>query len=421
MKFLLKYPVLLIGLIILFSCYLDVIYAFVTREWLFKGVLDIPPMQFAAWKLIFSKVLLLGSLASLYFHRDHASLFVQTLTVTVLTLPNLTYYTHEEMAVFVPILAAALPWVVLLVPKLRWLPPSLPSTLPREHVLGVLSLIFVAAFAFDYGGAQHFGSLLMQNDIYEFRAQAAQETSIFTAYSFGFVISFLLPAAMLSYWYRGGKWRYLSFVFLLLGVFVYASNPHKSILFNLAVVAFFAFFKTFKSQSLAWVGLLLCIAVVGRIEATLHPDTQGYAEGFIIRRFLVLPAMLNDYYFEFFSGRPTYLAHSVMRHFLDNPFNASPSHLIGHEIYGEKVSSNNGFISDGFVSFGYFGSLVFSIIPIVLLTFLARMKKPPFFFGLIFIAFIVFRNSALLTALLTHGVAWFVFLWFFFIPSLSDE
>ncbi|GEM_PF-6260825 len=414
-----KYQVWLVALVFVFSLYLDWIYEVGIRDWLFKGVQEPEEASFSWTKYSLMKLLLVPGLAGLYFSRDQMQAFVQTLVITMITLPNLTYFAYETSSVFIPFVAALLPLSVFLVPRFEWQPPSFSRFTP--YLLAAVCIGLPVIFMIDYGFAFDAGHLLMTNDIYEARARASGETSRFTAYTFTFASTFLFPLAALYFWHRKGTWRLASIGVFVLAVCVYTVNPHKSIVFNLGIVAFFALFQTVKRQTLAWVGLLLAIGVLGRFESLFHTDTQGYLEGFFIRRVLFLPAMLNDAYFTFFDGQPVQLAHSVLRSIVDYPYEMTPSKLIGNEIYGTGANANNGLLSDGFMNFGIWGAVSFSVLPVLFLTALSRLRKPVVFSGMLFLVLSLFKSSALLTSILSHGLLWFTLLWIFFIPSMIDE
>lgn len=128
-----------------------------------------------------------------------------------------------------------------------------------------------------------------------------------------------------------------------------------------------------------------------------------------VRRTLYVPARLSFYYYDFFSSHgPTFLSqHRIFEKLVDYPYHLDPPHLIGEVYFGTpKMGANNGILGDGYMNFGYLGIVIWGFIFVLLLKIYDSFTKEEnkiIMLGSLAVFVNVFVNSALLTALTTHG------------------
>ena len=81
------------------------------------------------------------------------------------------------------------------------------------------------------------------------------------------------------------------------------------------------------------------------------------------RRVHFSSALLDICYLDFFKDNYLYWSESVLKSFLDYPYDVQATHLIG-DVYFKRpdMSANNGFISDGYMNFGSTGVFINIII-----------------------------------------------------------
>lgn len=133
----------------------------------------------------------------------------------------------------------------------------------------------------------------------------------------------------------------------------------------------------------------------------------------LVRRLVVVPGQLMAYYYDFFSGHPTYaLSHSVLGWIVDRPYDASPPVLIGQRYFSEPgLNANGNLWADGMANFGLPGVFAASLLLALLLLVLdaAARGKPLAVVGPASgMSLWAVTNSGLLTSILTHGIAVFI-------------
>jgi hypothetical protein len=122
------------------------------------------------------------------------------------------------------------------------------------------------------------------------------------------------------------------------------------------------------------------------------------------RRALLLSALLDYCYFDFFDENYIYWSNSFMSRFIEYPYDISPDFIIGRDYFDRpKMNANVGIISDGFKNAGYIGALLNIFIVASIFSFLNSLKISPKFFGLFILFLFSLLNSSLTTILLTHG------------------
>jgi len=146
-----------------------------------------------------------------------------------------------------------------------------------------------------------------------------------------------------------------------------------------------------------------------------------YLESLFIRRVFFVPALLNQFYFDFFADNHLYLSHSIFKSFIDYPYELNPSHLIGKEYFSSEVmSANNGFISDGFMNFGIVGIILNIIFVTMLIKFFDDQKISSKFFGIFILMIFSLLSSFFLTNLLTHGIILLILLTIFILKNTKQ-
>jgi hypothetical protein len=136
---------------------------------------------------------------------------------------------------------------------------------------------------------------------------------------------------------------------------------------------------------------------------------------------LALPALLTGEYFEFFSRNPkALLGHSILKPFVNYPYDLDISNLIGRAYFGSAQTSANANIwADAFGNFGLMGVVGFTfILALVLWLFDSRARGMDRRVVTLMLGIPAFSlaNAGLLTCLLTHGI-FFALLIVFVMPA----
>ncbi|MBC2147731.1 hypothetical protein [Listeria booriae] len=156
----------------------------------------------------------------------------------------------------------------------------------------------------------------------------------------------------------------LLFVGIFGQVYVYSVSGHKSVVLSMGLlfVILFCLRKSGRTFGISFVWFMVAFVVLA-ILVDIFNDNIALTEIFT-RRMLLLPGALSSLFFDFFSTHEkTYLGHSILGFFVDYPYKASPSHLIGFTYFGsEEMSANVNMWADAYSAFGYAGVIAFSVL-----------------------------------------------------------
>jgi len=141
----------------------------------------------------------------------------------------------------------------------------------------------------------------------------------------------------------------------------------------------------------------------------------------IVRRVFFVPAILNEFYFDFFDHNHLFLSHSVFSGLTEYPYDVMPTYLIGEHYFDKpEMSSNVGIVADGFMNFGYIGVVVYSTLFSFIMVLLNSIKLNLRYFGIFVFYMMIFRGTAFLTAFLTHGF-WLLLIFAFIVIPKHDS
>jgi len=222
---------------------------------------------------------------------------------------------------------------------------------------------------------------------------------------------------------------------VLLQVYVFSITGQKSVFLSPLLVggAWIALLRggrLFGSLA-AWgaAGLLtVCsfIAVVGEPIFGLADPMRPVS--LLVRRLLATPGLLTGYYYDFFSVNPkAHLGHSILKGAVEYPYALPPPQLIGSTYFEHigtvPIAANANFWADGYANFGFPGVIGATVLLAAVLWLLDRLSDGPR--GLIACLLVAFptyslANTAVLTALLTHGIGLLVVV-LYFIPWTLNE
>ncbi|MDC1204961.1 hypothetical protein N8085_06165, partial [Salibacteraceae bacterium] len=202
---------------------------------------------------------------------------------------------------------------------------------------------------------------------------------------------------------------FFTFLAIALTILVYSMIPQKSIFLGIFVVVFFYFFKDPLRKVSVFTGLLLMLCLFGFVLTWSFDNVL--IESLILRRYLMVPALLNHYYYEFFESNYIYYSHSFLKNVFDYPYELGPTYMVAEYAYGKTTTNaNNGFASDAFMNLGYVGVFIYTLIVGLIIKFFDALSIDAKFFGLFFLFVNLLRSSGLATIMLTHGLWLFMLL-----------
>lgn len=393
-------------IIIIYKCVLDYSYIkFVHQVYLYGGFeLEFERSKyFISW--IVTLVLLKFIRHKMLIIADYASIFLYLLVL----LPVCTMFGLDGNRPWEPLAMVTFSQVLLVfvsrvpLPKISRIP-----LLPGGFKIAILlSVICVSGVTLNYT-ISGISFNLDFTRVYDYRAaNAAISSGGYFSYinSWAYKVFNILLICM-SLYYR----RYILLVlFILIQVFFYAATAHKLVvLLPVLVLSVWFFFR--KSRSLTFMPLSLTVLIIVCLLMFTYFNFD-YASTMFIRRLFFVPANLNYVYYDYFSMNAYFLwSDSVLKYFLDNPYNQNISHTIGTYLGQPTLGANNGLISSGYAQAGFFGVFLYTITFGLILRFAQFMVNNalPIWFGLALLVVPITNtllNSDLLTTFLTHGLA----------------
>jgi len=200
-------------------------------------------------------------------------------------------------------------------------------------------------------------------------------------------------------------------------VLIYSATGFKHVLF--AILAWLIVFVVLRWKAHKTRGsVFLWGAAALVLVAAVADEIGGYplATGLFSRRFILTPGLFTSVYVHFFSENPqANLGHSVLRSFVDYPYDTTPPFLIGEWMAGKPTMASNGnLFADGYANFGWLGLIAAGGILLIYMRFLDRaaVGLPIVVSALVVVVpSVILSNTSILTSMFTHGlVAAFILL-----------
>ncbi len=279
------------------------------------------------------------------------------------------------------------------------------------NVLAVLIFLMLIPFVYTFG--TQISSKVFSLDVTvkeQVKVLARTLSNPYTGYTINLLYTFLIPYLLLE-GIKSKKYIFVAFA-ILFQVYLFTTSSASLILLSLPLFIVFYFFEKVEQKMLLF---LVSISLI----FTLYALTKNFqVEVFLIKRLFFTPALVCNYYFDFFEGRPIYYADSFMRHFIPYPYPQSPGFLITTHYYEPgPMNSASGFPSEGFMNLGKIG--VF-LLPIFISLFYKYIEpifsKNTYLFGIVIFTVFTLISGPLATSILSYGF-WLLLL----IPTLPSH
>ena len=274
--------------------------------------------------------------------------------------------------------------------------PVINKTQSLYLLLGITT-IGVAPYLIVYGPHIDLKNLLLI-DVYRTRAIMGELSNPYFGYTYSIYTKIIIPLIIVfSLELKKKVWVLVGVLYLIL---FYLFGAHKTVYVGLLVVLVFYRFSYAQSvkyivkYSSVFIILFMLLALVG----------YDYPWILSFRRVHFIPTLLDICYFDFFHDNHLYWSDSILKSFVDYPYDVRATNLVG-EVYFNRpdMSANNGLISEGYMNFGGWGVLINIVIVSSYFAFLNSLRIPAKYFGLFVLTMFSFLSSSVFTVLLTHG------------------
>ncbi len=303
--------------------------------------------------------------ATIFLFLTYLASFLPMLTIyPFLDESRLFTYSAAGFWVLVALIARAAP-----TPRLPAVSPSLArwaAVAIYGTIAGIAAIVLVV-----YSGTSVFSDVVrLHGDLagaYANRARFVQAQMPINGYYFHWLALVLNPLALGWLYVKRGPWLLL---LIPLGAFQ---------LFDGAIVGARSYFGALpfvllillcvrRSNPLLWItgAIAAMVAAVMAMYAVRH-DTVPF--DFAVSRFLLLPAQLTYFYYDFFSHHGLIPGAYVVKWFLHlpvawpYPYSAAPDFVIGATYYHRsQLDAVGGILADAYMNFGYAGLVTFALL-----------------------------------------------------------
>jgi len=285
--------------------------------------------------------------------------------------------------------------------------PRFSDDISLYFMIGIVLVLLIPIIA-NYGFDLNYNVLKFQ-DIYEVRSKSISGIAMI-GYLYSWLAKVIVPVLIALSLIK--KNYIISLILVLVLLYLFIVQAQKSVFFSLLVVLLFYFITDYYKKIYLFLTVLFLLIVAMHLFSLKTGNIV--LESMLVRRVFFVPAILNNYYFDFFSGHSLYLSHSIFSPIYEYPYELPPEKMIGLTYFGSSdMNANNGFISDGFMNFGRFGVILYIFLIVIIFKVFDALKVNSHYFGVFFVMIFTFISSSFLTSLFTHGILILLILAFF--------
>lgn len=265
------------------------------------------------------------------------------------------------------------------------------------YLLLIITTIGTIPYLFIYGPHINLKNLLLL-DVYETRTAMGELSNPYFGYSYSVFTKIIIPLIIIFSLELKKKGLLMVGVFYL--VLFYLFGAHKTVYVGLLVVL--AFYKLGYAQAVKIIMKYSSIFIV--LFTLLALVNIDYPWILSFRRIHFLPSLLDICYIDFFEEKPLFWSESILKRFVEYPYDVPHVNLIGETYFKQPdMAANNGLISEGFMNWGTWGVLINCFLVAVYFGVLNSLRIPSKYMGLFVLVIFSFISSSVFTVFLTHG------------------
>ena len=265
------------------------------------------------------------------------------------------------------------------------------------NLLIVITSIGLIPYLLIYGPYINLKNLLLI-EVYQTRTIMSNLSNPYFGYTYSLFTKIIIPLIIVfSLELKKKSWVVLGVLYLIL---FYLFGAHKTVYVGL--VAVLVFYRFSYSQTIKKVLKYSNILIVAAFILALFNFDKLWI--IIFRRIHFLPTLLDIAYLDFFAEKPLYWSESILKSFLDYPYDIRHENLIGEQYFNRiDVAANNGLVSDGLMNFGSLGVLINVFLVSAYFMVLNNLHISSRYFGLYLLVIFSFISSSVSIVFLTHG------------------
>lgn len=381
---------------------------FISAGYTYMGFIpDLNLFKYLITKAVFAGLLIL---AHNVYTRSRFLFSIYSLLILLFYIPIAILYSFSDFATGPFVSTVFFVSAFALAPYIRFPVPAwnLPDKF-KGTVMFLLPLLLLIPILLKFGLNINLKTLAL-SEIYETREAFSKGLYGLLAYIYNLEAKTIIPAALIFFLIRKKHFFSASLIGMLLYLYVISGN--KLVYFTSMIVVFSFFVgKDPVSKLSNFFLILLILFAFFSIADNFILETPLLA-GTFVNRFLFIPALLTNFYFDFFNGNPFFFAEShFFNLFVKSPYEMPVGFLITDVYWNEpEVYANNGIVSDGFMNLGYAGVALFSFAFAALFGIFNSLHLHKGYFGLFFAYLFMILSVPFLSSLITGGILAFIIL-----------
>lgn len=259
---------------------------------------------------------------------------------------------------------------------------------------------------------------LFLKEIYETRAFMAENLqNLYTDYSYSWFNKFIIPCFLVFAVY------YKDRISIVIGsvalIFLYLCGAHKAVFVGL-LVTFILYKYDYLNKINYFAKILVGISVFSLVASLLFQ--YDFFMTMSIRRALLLPALMDIFYFDMFDNNHLLWSEAINGLFREYPYEVEHSYVIGEKYFRNPLwGANNGIISEGFMNAGMLGVTINILFVSFYFSILNQLDISPKFFGMFFLFIFLILSGSLTTVMWTHGGFVLILLAFLFMKNTNKQ
>lgn len=319
---------------------------------------------------------------------------------TLLTVPSLIAYTSGEIySLKLLVYHQTFFFVLYFLSKIQIDFSRVPVVNKTQalYLLLAITTIGVIPYLLVYGPYINLKNLVLL-DVYQTRSIMGEISNPYFGYTYSIFTKIIIPLIIVfSLELKKKLWVLVGILYLVL---FYLFGAHKTVYVGLIVVLVFYRFSFVQSVKylLKYSNILIFACVILAMVGYDYPWILSF------RRVHFIPTLLDICYTDYFQDNFLYWSDSILKNFIDYPYDVRVTNIIGKVYFNRPdMSANNGLISEGYMNFGTWGVLINIFIVSSFFMVLNSLKLPAKYFGLFVLTIFSFLSSSVFTVLLTHG------------------
>ena len=370
--------------------------------------------DFNGLNFLISKIALLALflLSWLFYNRSQFLYTIYLLLIFFFYIPNAILFAFGggEFAPFLSNLFFVSSFLLSVYIPIR-LPVFNKITGYSSWILIGFSLLLLLPIVYTYRSSINLNTMLLK-DIYETREVFSEKLSGLVNYFYHISVKTILPISLIFFMIRKKPVFIALYFFILLYLFVISGN--KFVYFTSIILVYFYYVGKDYAAKIQYFFLFafLLFLIFPLLDYGFIKAEKPILAGTFVNRFLFIPALLTQWYFDFFDGKPFYFAEShFFNQFVKSPYDMPVGFLISKTYLNTTDAyANNGIVSDGFMNLGYWGVGLFSLIFSALFAVFNSLKLHAGYYGLFFSYIYMILSAPLLSCFITGGILLFIFL-----------